>query len=60
MSKFWYCLVHRRVEPQQGCSYADRLGPYPTEEEASRALEKVRERNEAWDSDPRWNDNVDG
>ena len=35
---------------------ADRLGPYPTEAEASRALDKVEERNEAWDHDPAWND----
>ena len=56
--KFWYCLKHHRVEHENLCSYADRLGPYPTEAEASRALEKVKERNEAWDNDPRWNDDV--
>ena len=56
MAKFWYCLNHHRVEGQDGCAYKDRLGPYATEEEASRALEKARERTEAWDNDPRWND----
>ena len=40
-----------------GCAYKDRLGPYDTEAEAARALEKVKERNEEWDNDPNWNDN---
>ena len=31
MSEFWYCLNHHAVEGPEGCSYADRLGPYPTE-----------------------------
>jgi hypothetical protein len=56
MAKYWYCLKHHAVEPPEGCAYADRLGPYATEEEAEHALEKVQERNEAWDNDPRWND----
>ena len=56
MSEFWYCLNHHAVEGQDGCSYADRLGPYPTEAEAARALEKVEERNKEWDNDPNWND----
>ncbi|MPZ60897.1 MAG: hypothetical protein GEU93_06295 [Propionibacteriales bacterium] len=57
MSERWfYCLVHHRPEPQEGCKPADRLGPYISEAEAARALEKVKERNEAWDNDPRWND----
>jgi hypothetical protein len=54
--EFWYCLNHRTVEPREGCRNADRLGPYPTAEDASRALEKVAERNEDWDNDPAWND----
>ncbi len=36
----------------------DRLGPYRTREEAERALERVAERNEAYDNDPRWNDDL--
>lgn len=58
MSQFWYCLKHHQVEGPHGCRPVDRLGPYPSEEEASRALEKVQERNEAWDNDPRWNDDL--
>jgi hypothetical protein len=61
MSERWfYCLRHHAVEPVQGCSAADRLGPYASEAEASRALEKVAERNRQWDSDPAWNDDLDG
>lgn len=54
--EYWYCIKHSRVEGRDGCPNRDRLGPYPTEEEASRALETAAERTEAWDHDPRWND----
>jgi hypothetical protein len=54
--QWFFCLVHHTVEPSDGCKAADRLGPYNTREEAERALEKVAERNEQWDTDPRWND----
>ena len=53
---YWYCLNHKAVEGAEGCAYKDRLGPYDTEAEAARALEKVKERNEEWDNDPNWND----
>ncbi|MGH3385385.1 MAG: hypothetical protein ACRDO1_12450 [Nocardioidaceae bacterium] len=59
MSGQWYfCLVHHTVEPEEGCKASDRLGPYGSEAEASRALEKVEERNEEWDNDPNWNDDA--
>lgn len=54
--RFYYCLKHHGVEGANGCPARDRLGPYPTRAEAERALEKVQERNEAWDNDPAWND----
>jgi hypothetical protein len=54
--QFWFCLNHHEVESRHGCLNKDRLGPYPTREDASRALEKVKERNEEWDNDPRWQD----
>ena len=57
-SEYWFCLTHHRVEGADGCKNADRLGPYDSAEEASRALEKVEERNEAWDNDPDWNDDA--
>ncbi|WGL50678.1 hypothetical protein P5P86_11960 [Nocardioides sp. BP30] len=55
-SEYYFCLKHHTVEPREGCRAADRLGPYPTEQEAAHALEKVEERNEDWDHDPKWND----
>lgn len=56
---YWFCLTHDRVEGVDGCPNKDRLGPYATEAEASRALEKAAERTEAWDEDPAWNDEVE-
>jgi len=55
--KFWYCVKHSRVESGADiCPPIDRLGPFATHEEASRALTKAAERNEEWDNDPNWND----
>ncbi|MFC5730529.1 MULTISPECIES: hypothetical protein [Nocardioides] len=56
---FWFCLKHHAVEGEDGCPSKDRLGPYASEAEASRALETARERSEAWDEDPVWNDDVE-
>jgi hypothetical protein len=48
--QWWYCLKHNTVEDSNTpCPGKDRLGPYPTREEAARALEKVKERNKEWD-----------
>ena len=57
-NEYWFCLTHHTVEGRDGCKNADRLGPYPSEAEAARALEKTQERNEEWDNDPKWNDDV--
>ena len=56
--QYWFCLKHHTVEGDEGCRSSDRLGPYSSSEEASRALDKVAERNESWDNDPAWNDDV--
>ncbi len=50
---WWFDLkTHSAVQDSKSSSKAvDRLGPYPSREEAERALEKVQERNEAWDDD---------
>ena len=48
----WYfCLVHKAVEPEAGCANAERMGPYATEAEAGAALEKAHDRNETFDAD---------
>lgn len=52
---WYYCLRHQRVEPEAGCRAVDRLGPYPDQETAARALEIAQERTEAADeADRRW------
>ncbi|MCD2195298.1 hypothetical protein LQ327_18170 [Actinomycetospora endophytica] len=48
-NEYYFCLNHHRVEGVDGCSAPERLGPYPDEATAARALEIVRERNEAAD-----------
>ncbi len=58
--QWWYCLKHQRVESDSGCANADRMGPYVTSQDAERALETAAARTEAWDQDPRWNDDVEG
>ncbi len=47
---YWYCLTHSTVEEGAGCRSGDRLGPYETQADADRALEKARERTEAEDA----------
>jgi hypothetical protein len=48
---WYYCLVHQKVEPQDGCANAERMGPYETEADAQHAMELARERNAAFDAD---------
>jgi hypothetical protein len=52
MSDFWFCVKHHRVEQGEDvCPPIDRLGPYPTREEAERALDTAEQRNRDWDQD---------
>ncbi len=54
---WYYCTKHATVEHGDICKAADRLGPYPDRETASRALEIAKERTAAWDKAERdWND----
>jgi hypothetical protein len=56
-NQWWYDLKTKSaVQDSRAGKAADRLGPYATREEAEHALEKVAQRNEAFDNDPRWND----
>ena len=49
--RWWYSLTRHTVEDDDGPTPGkDRLGPFATPEEAARALEKVKERNAAWDA----------
>ena len=55
--EWWYDLKTKSaVQDQRAGKVTDRLGPYSSREEAERALDKVAERNETFDNDPRWND----
>ena len=53
---WYYCLDHHTVEPYEGCRSLSRLGPYPTADEAAHALDRVVERNDEWENDPRYHD----
>ncbi|GAB3818630.1 hypothetical protein [Kribbella italica] len=55
-NEWYYNTKTGEVEPYQGAKSADRLGPYSSREEAARAYEIAKERNESWDNDPKWND----
>ena len=48
--RWWFCLRHNTVEPDDGCPGKERLGPYATREEAEHALETARRRTEEWDA----------
>jgi hypothetical protein len=55
-TRYWWCLDHQRVEPDEGCANSVRLGPFSTHEEAEHALELAQKRTEAWDNDETWSD----
>ena len=57
-AQWWYCLKHNQVEGADGCADTHRMGPYASEAEAARALQTAADRTEAWDNDPKWNDDV--
>ncbi len=50
MGQWWYNLRTQKVEPDEGGTNAERLGPFDTEEEAAQALETAAKRNEEWDA----------
>ncbi|WP_377271839.1 hypothetical protein [Peterkaempfera sp. SMS 1(5)a] len=54
--EWYYCVQHHKVEEGPECPARDRLGPYESRPDAEHALQTVAERNEKWDTDPRWND----
>lgn len=45
---WWFCLKHMTVEHGPGCPARDRMGPYPTQDEAAHALDTAATRNEQW------------
>ena len=55
---YWYNVDKRQVEDDSNKSQGDQLlGPYTTQDEASRALEHARENTEKWDAeDKAWDE----
>lgn len=53
---YWYNTRTGQVETEETKSRGEILmGPYPTHEDAARALESAREKTEQWDEeDRRW------
>jgi len=60
--QFWFNLRTKQVETVHDKSQSkELLGPYPTREEAERALETAQDRTEKWDEeDRRWREGDDG
>jgi hypothetical protein len=54
---FYYCLKHNKVEAAGECPAKNRLGPYPTADEAALALHRVDERNDEWERQDRQQEN---
>lgn len=58
--QWWYDLTTKTaIRGRKLGKAADRLGPYASREEAEHAMERVAERNDEWDHDPKWNDDED-
>ena len=49
--QWWFCLIHKVVEENQGCANATRLGPYETRELAASAVERISNRQAELDSE---------
>lgn len=59
---FYWCLSHARVESAAGCPNDMRMGPYDSREQAETAIDRARERTQAWDEEEedRWRHGGDG
>ncbi|MFD4988854.1 hypothetical protein [Streptomyces sp. NPDC058374] len=57
--EWYYCLEHGTVEEGPQCPAKNRLGPYPTRQEAENAMSTAAERNQSWENDTRWRDRGD-
>jgi hypothetical protein len=49
--QWWFNLRTQQVEEGLGDPNSERLGPYPTREEAAGVLERMRKRNAAFDAE---------
>lgn len=61
MAEYYYNLETGRVEEGRVSQGLERMGPYPTYEEAMHALERARLRNLEWEEEDRkWEEDWDG
>ena len=51
MTEFWFNVRTHEVEEDRQSDWSQLIGPYATRAEAEKALEKVQQRNDAWDKD---------
>ena len=49
--EWYYCFKHKKVETSGECHQMDRMGPYPTQEDAENWQARVAARNKAWDNE---------
>ncbi len=49
--EWYYCFKHQKVERVDECNQMDRMGPYPTREDAENWRARVAARNEEWGGD---------
>jgi hypothetical protein len=49
--RYWFNTATGEVEHGRQSPWTHLMGPYDTAEEAARALDKARRRNESWDAD---------
>ena len=51
--EYWFNVETKQVEEGRQSDWSVLMGPYPTREEAERALETARARTEQWDEEER-------
>jgi hypothetical protein len=51
MTEYWFNVRTHEIEEDRQSDWSQLIGPYATRAEAAKALEKVQQRNEAWDKD---------
>ncbi len=57
MAEYWFNTETRQVEEGHQSDWRNLMGPYPTREQAERAVQSAREKTERWDrEDAQWQD----
>ncbi len=48
--EWYFCFKHNKVEMRHECKRVDRMGPYPTPEDAENWRARVAARNASWEA----------